>query len=573
MGKVGSIRKEVHALALSVMVCASAAQAAPAALGDAAAPAQFDWFEYTGRDAAFEAPLPAGHYRNPVLAGFHADPSVTAGPDGKFYLVNSSFTFFPGIPVFESEDLVHWKQVGNVIDRPKTLDFDGLGVSRGIFAPAIQYHDGTFYVITTAVDSGGNFFVTATDPAGPWSDPVWLPAIGGIDPSLFFDDDGRAYVVNNDAPAGTPRYDGHRAIWMQEIDIAAGKPVGERRVLIDGGVKPEENPIWIEGPHVYKVGGWYYLSDAEGGTGPQHSQVVLRSRQVWGPYVPYDQNPILTQRDLPEDRKLPITNAGHADLVQGKDGSWWAVFLASRNYDVRHYNTGRETYLLPVTWKDGWPVILDAGKTIPYVVRGPSFMRSPAQQAPSTGNFTWRDEFDAPVQGREWLSVRVPKQPWADFASKPGWLSIHPQRERLDTLRNPSFLARRQQHLVFEASTAMQRPERGVAAGLAAFQNEKYWYFLGVRQAGDRGTELFLEKRAGDRPSEIVAMQAAGEAQTVKLKVEGNEGTYAFAFDTGDGKGWQWLARDVDGTVLSTDVAGGFVGAMVGPYARDERPE
>ena len=574
MEKAGSIGDAVRALALAMLACASATQAAQAAQG-AAAPARFDWFEYTGRDAAFEAPLPAGHYRNPVLAGFHADPSVTAGPDGRFYLVNSSFTFFPGIPVFESEDLVHWTQVGNAIERPGTLDFDGLGVSRGIFAPAIQYHDGVFYVVTTAVDSGGNFFVTAKDPAGPWSDPVWLPGIGGIDPSLFFDQDGRAYIVNNDAPVGTPRYDGHRAIWMQELEVVAGKPtgklVGTRKVLVDGGVKPEQNPIWIEGPHVYKVDGWYYLSDAEGGTGPQHSQVVLRSRDVWGPYRPYEHNPILTQRDLPDGRALPVTNAGHADLVRGPDGSWWAVFLASRNYDVRHYNTGRETYLLPVAWKDGWPVILEAGKAIPYVAKAPAFMRGDATQAPNTGNFTWRDEFDAPVQGREWLSVRVPKQPWADFTTTPGTLSIHPLRERLDTLGNPSFLARRQQHLVFEASTALARPERGVAAGLAAFQNEAFWYFLGVRRAGDSGTEVFLEKRAGDRPSEIVAMQAAGDAPAMKLKVEGNEGAYAFAFDTGDGKGWRWLARGVDGTVLSTEVAGGFVGAMVGPYARDER--
>lgn len=537
----------------------------------AAEPVLFDWFEYSGRDAAFESPpLPAGHYRNPVLAGFHADPSVVSA-NGKFYLVNSSFTFFPGIPVFESEDLVHWKQVGNVIDRPSQLDFDGLSVSRGIFAPAISYHDGLFYVVTTAVDSGGNFIATAKDPAGPWSDPIWLPGIDGIDPSLFFDDDGRTYIVNNDVPVGTPRYEGHRAIWMQQIDIAAGKPVGPRKVLIDGGVEPEKNPIWIEGPHIYKVGGWYYLSDAEGGTGPQHSQVVLRSRDVWGPYVPYEKNPILTQRDLPADRALPVTNAGHADLVQGPDGSWWAVFLASRNYGVRHYNTGRETYLLPVTWQDGWPVILQAGKTIPYVVPGPSFMRSPAQQAYNTGNFTWRDEFDAPVAGREWLSVRVPKQAWADLAAKPGWLSIHPLRERLDTLRNPSFLARRQQHLVFAASTALELPDAGIAAGLAAFQNEKYWYFLGVRRAARKGAEVFLEKRGGGTASEIVAMRSAGETDALKLKIEGNEGAYAFAFDAGDGKGWQWLARDVDGTLLSTEVAGGFVGAMVGPYARDER--
>lgn len=534
-------------------------------------PVYFDWFEYTGRDVAFEPPLPSGHYRNPILAGFHADPSIVSA-NGKFYLVNSSFTFFPGIPVFESTDLVHWKQIGNVIDRPSQLDFDGLSVSRGIFAPAIEFHDGMFYLVTTATDSGGNFIATARDPAGPWSDPHWLPTIGGIDPSLFFDTDGKVYLLNNDEPPGPARYDGHRAIWMQQIDITHFQPIGPRKVLIDGGVEPEKNPIWIEGPHIYKRDGWYYLSDAEGGTGPQHSQVVLRSRDVWGPYAPYEGNPILTQRDLPPDRRLPITNAGHADLVEGPDGTWWAVFLASRNYQQRHYNTGRETYLLPVQWRDGWPVILPAGQTIPYIAAAPAWMRGEATQAWFTGNFVHRDEFDGTTLRPEWLRVRVPKQAWADLAARPGALAVHPLPEGLETLRNPAFLGRRQQHLRFEASTAMTRPAPGIAAGLAAFQSEAYWYFLGVRPAGDGRMAIFLEGRDGGGITRTLATREVEGSNTLRLKIEGDEGAYGFAFDTGDGRGWQSLARDVDGTVLSTDRAGGFVGTLLGPYARDERP-
>jgi alpha-N-arabinofuranosidase len=539
-------------------------------LGAAPAPVYFDWFEYAGHDAAFAAPLPAGHYRNPILAGFHADPSIVSA-NGRFYLVNSSFTYFPGIPVFESVDLVHWKQIGNVIDRPSQLDFDGLSVSSGIFAPAISYHDGVFYVVTTAVDSGGNFIATARDPAGPWSDPHWLPGVDGIDPSLFFNDDGTVYLLNNDVPPGRPRYEGHRAIWMQQIDLAAFKPVGPRKVLIDGGVEPAKNPIWIEGPHLYQRDGWYYLSDAEGGTGPQHSQVVLRSRHVWGPYAPYAGNPILTQRDLPDDRPLPITNAGHADLVEGTDGSWWAVFLASRNYQKRHYNTGRETYLLPVHWRDGWPVILPADQAIPYAVKAPSWMKGDAAQAPSTGNFIDRDEFDAPTLGKGWLRVRVPRQPWADLSGRPGALAVHPLAENLDTLRNPAFLGRRQQHLRFEASTRMTRPASGVAAGLAAFQSEHYWYFLGVRSLGGDRVTIFLEGRDGSGMTRTLATREATASTSLRLKISGDEGRYAFAFDAADGGGWQTLADDVDGTVLSTDRAGGFVGALLGPFARDER--
>lgn len=530
-------------------------------------PVLFDWFQYSGHDATFEQPLPAGSYRNPVLAGFHPDPAVVRAGD-RFYLVNSSFAYFPGIPVFESRDLVHWQQVGNAIERPSQLDFDGLGMSRGVFAPTISYRDGTFYVVNTAVDNGGNFLVTAKNPAGPWSDPVWLKDIDGIDPSLFFDRDGKAYLLNNGEPEGKPRYDGHRAIWMQQFDLAQRKPVGPRKVLIDGGVDPSKNPIWIEGPHVYQREGWYYLVCAEGGTGPDHSQVVLRSRWVWGPYAPYEHNPILTQRDLDPGRANPITNAGHADLVEGLDGSWWAIFLASRNYGGVHYNTGRETYLLPVTWKDGWPTILEHGRAIPQVLAGPAFIDRKATQAPMTGNFTWRDEFDKPALDRAWMQLRVPKQPWADLTAQRGKLAIHPLAEGLDTLRNPSFLARRQQHLAFEASTSLTVPtEAGTEAGIAAFQNERYWYFLGVRRRG-AGLQVFLQRSSAGEASTLATASIA-DAKTLKLKITADAGAYSFGFDA-DGKGWQWLRRDDDGTILSTDVAGGFVGAVVGPYARTE---
>lgn len=558
----GSTRLPVQA-APSPATPARPATSAPARQGLA----QFDWFEYSGDDAAFATPLPPGHYRNPVLAGFHADPSITRVGD-RYYLVNSSFTFFPGIPVFESRDLVNWTLIGHALDRPGLIDFDGLSLSRGIFAPAINYHDGRYYLVTTAVDSGGNFVVTATNPAGPWSDPVWLPGVGGIDPSLFFDDDGRAYLLNNDEPPAAPRYDGHRAIWMQEFDLQALAPIGPRRVLLDGGVDPSTNPIWIEGPHIYKHQGWYYLSCAEGGTGPQHSQVVLRSRQPWGPYQPYAGNPILTQRDLPEDRALPVTNAGHVDMVQTPAGDWWAVFLASRNYDRVHYNTGRETFLLPVSWRDGWPVILDAGKPIPYVAPGPAGAGT-AAAASNTGNFRWRDDFDHAAMDSAWSFVRIPRQAWAERQSRPGWLSLQVGDEDLDTLGNPHFLVRRQQHARFRASTQLAWPQAGVEAGVAAFQNEKYWYALGVRRDGD-GVQIILE-RCRDGVREVIARQAIDPAAirrhaSLRLLIHGDEGRYDFGYDSGSGE--TWLRRGEDGSLLSTDVAGGFVGASLGPYAR-----
>ncbi|HEU4654349.1 MAG TPA: glycoside hydrolase family 43 protein, partial [Steroidobacteraceae bacterium] len=524
----------------------------------------FDYFEYTGRDAVFEQSLPSGSYRNPILAGFYPDPSVTRAGD-KFYLVNSSFAYFPGIPVFESRDLAHWTQVGHVIDRASELSFDGLGISRGVFAATIQYHDGTYYVLNTAVDSGGNFIVTAKSPQGPWSDPIWLPQIDGIDPSLFIDDDGEAYIVNNGPPEDVPQYPGHRAIWIQQFNLEKMKLFGPRRVLVNGGVDFSKKPVWIEGPHVFKHDGFYYLSCAEGGTEVNHSQVILRAHSPWGPFTPYEHNPILTQRDLPADRANPVTNTGHADLVEAPDGSWWAVFLGSRPYEGKYYNTGRETFLLPVTWKDGWPTILEQGAAVPYVAKGPAFMQS-GDQAPLSGNFKWRDEFDAPVVNPLWLQVRVPKHAWFDFTSKKSALTIHPLDMPLDGLGNPSYLGRRQQHQNFEATTQLTLPKRGtVDAGIAVFQSEKYWYFCGARRKDKRTVELFLEKKAGDKV-QVIAQQTVPWSATIKLRVSADQRWYSFYFDAG--QGWKALDEKDDGSTLSTQVAGGFVGTTLGPYAR-----
>ena len=535
----------------------------------------FDWFEYRGHDSVFDSPVPAGGYRNPILSGFHPDPSITRA-GAHFYLVNSTFAYFPGIPVFESTDLVHWRQIGNVIDRPSQLNFDGLGVSRGVFAPSIQFHKGVFYVLSTAVDAGGNFLSVATDPAGPWSDPVWLPQLDGIDPSLFFDDDGRAYLLNNGPPPGTPRYEGHRAIWMQQFDLAARKLIGPRRVLVNGGVDFARRPIWIEGPHLYRHGRWYYLLCAEGGTSVNHSEVVLRSRSPWGPFTAYPGNPTLTQRDLAAARADPIADAGHADLVQRSDGSWWATFLAVRPYEQWHYNLGRETFLLPVAWRNGWPVILPHGQPVPYAANdasiAPSASSAPsASIEPASGNFSWRDDFDGASLRSDWLQLRTPRYPWVDLATRPGWLTVHALPESLASLGNPSFLARRQQHMTFEATTALELPAAGaVAAGIGVFQNENGWYFLGARRQGGQ-LQLFLEKDSGQGPAVLASrmIDVTARGDPLQLRVSAQVRRYSF-FYRADGGDWCPLLLDDDGVFLSTDVAGGFVGVTLGPYARSE---
>jgi alpha-N-arabinofuranosidase len=559
-GKLVSMRYLVLLLWAGCLAITSGAAAAPLT-------AHFAWFDYRGGDPSDEVPADRGEYRNPTLHGFYSDPSVTR-VGGDYYLVTSTFGYFPGIPVFHSRDLVHWTQIGNAIDRPGQLNFGQLTLSRGVFAPSITYHDGQYFILNTCVDCGGNYLITASSPKGPWSDPVWLPGIDGIDVSLFFDDDGRAWLLNNGSPPGTSRYAGHRAIWLQEFDPKTQTLTGPRTVLVDGGVRPETKPIWIEGPHLLKHDGRYYLTAAEGGTAEGHSEVVLRADQVQGPYFAYSDNPILTQRDLPPDRALPVTSAGHAELVQTTDGQWWASFLATRPYRGDFYNTGREAFLLPVTWRDGWPVILDHGQPVPYVQAAPALPGSQARQA-TAGAFQVRVRFAARELPLDWMMLRNPREVW--WRTGAG-LTITARPERLADRANPSFLGRRQQHMNAHVQTELSFKPRqdGDKAGLVALQNDAYYYFVGVVRDQGR-TELHVERRAGvDDPKDGVVIARAplslAAAKPIYLAIDANGGSYSFRYALTPGT-WRTLLANADGSILSTKTAGGFVGTLLGVYA------
>ena len=419
-------------------------------------------------------------FTNPILAGFYPDPSICrVGSD--YYLVNSTFSYFPGITVFQSNDLVHWKLIGHVLDRPEQLNLDGQGVSRGIFAPAIRYHDGTFYVTYTQVDRGGNFIVTAKKPEGPWSNPVWIPEINGIDPSMFFDDNGKAFILYNSIPPDDkPLYDGHRTLRMYEFDLVNLKVVGKECILVNGGVDISKKPVWIEGPHILQKDGWYYLIAAEGGTAEWHSEVVFRSKNVEGPYIPYEKNPILTQRHLDPKRKNPITSTGHADFVQTESGDWWSVFLGCRPYEDGYYNIGRETFLAPVQWIDGWPIINPGYEEVQYYYPSPVKSTKQSTGHPYSGNFTLKEDFKAKKLSPDWVFLRTPREKWYDLKDKKGFLSMQLRPETCSGTGNPSFLGRRQQHHQGYASITMEFLPSGEneKAGLLVFQNENHFYFL-----------------------------------------------------------------------------------------------
>lgn len=528
--------------------------------------ASFSYFEYSGNDACFNQKInPETQFRNPILPGFFPDPSICRRGDD-YFLVNSTFSFFPGIPIFHSKDLVHWKQIGHVLDRPSQLNVDGLGISEGVFAPAIRYNKKTktFYVINTIVRGMGNFIVKTTDPFKGWSEPIALPEVKGIDPSVFFDDDGKAYVINSDEPLGKIKWRGHRAVKLQEFDQKNDKMVGERIVLVDGGTDTLKHPKYIEGPHLYKVNGFYYLMAAEGGTSEGHTEVIFRSKNLKGPYIPWDKNPILTQFGLPTDRKNKVTSTGHADLVEDSHGNWFAVFLGCRPYQGDYYNTGRETFLLPVKWQDGFPVILDKGKEVPAVVE----MKSKVIAGNTlSGNFKWRDEFDKPKLDMNWNMVRTPRDKWWNLAN--GQLELDVLNRSLSQQVNPAFLGRRQRHLNFEASTALNfNPTAdNELAGLAYFQNDRNYFVMGKTMK--TGKTLVVLQAIINGKYNIIAQkeldqQSVNKELVFKLVVKGGKADFFF---TMKGEKTVSLADKVDVTGLSTKKAGGFVGSHVGLYA------
>ncbi|WP_428819176.1 glycoside hydrolase family 43 protein [Microbulbifer sp. MCCC 1A16149] len=542
--------------------------------------ARFQWFEYRGEDDVFDTPLAESEYRNPILAGFHPDPSIVR-VDRDYYLVNSTFGFFPGIPVFHSRDLVNWTQIGNAIHRPGQVQFDGLPLTNaGVYAPAIEYRAGTFYVINTCIGCGGNFVVTAKNPAGPWSDPIWLPHLDGIDPSIFFDDDGKTYVVHHAEP-DKKRYPAHTAIRVMEVDPETFEPRSKDMLLVDGGELPRWNSDYLEGPHLYKVKGTYYLSAPGGGTGYFHQQLVFRSDNIFGPYAPNPNNPVLTQHGLPDDRPNPVTATGHADFFEDSNGDWWAVFLGTRVYDLAtppqdpgRFHTGRETFMLPVQWKDGWPSILEKGRALPYTVRKPDLPPGNPVQRATTGNFTQRDLFSDSGLAPHWLLARTPKDTWWDTSSQGLSLALRPSVIG-DRSGQPAFIGRRLAHMKAEFTTALRFTPRqaGQEAGLAALQSDDFFYTLGLGENATGDTVLRIRRKAGSKEKlggEVILESPVTikDGDTVYLRMTINQADLDFSYSL-DEKKFTPILENTDGGVLTTAAAGGFVGAVVGMYAQN----
>ncbi|CAL9363270.1 Non-reducing end alpha-L-arabinofuranosidase BoGH43A [Nocardiopsis dassonvillei] len=465
-----------------------------------------------------ETPTQAGALpTRPVLGGFHPDPTVCRVGD-VFYLACSSFEYAPGVPLYRSRDLVTWEPIGAVMDRPAQLDLAGAGASGGVYAPTLRHHDGTFFLVTTNVSDGpGHLLMTAADPAGSWSDPVRIRDAGGIDPDLVWDEDGRCLLTWSDG-----------GIRQAVLDPATGTLLSEPRTLWSGtgGRDPE-------GPHLYRTGRWWYLVVAEGGTGPGHAVTVARGPSPEGPFEPCPHNPLLTARGTPG----PVQNTGHADLVERPDGSWAMVFLGVRpegSFPGWHV-LGRETFAVDVAWEDGWPVV--AGPIEPPE-------RAPVRSVLADG-----------VIGSEWVGAGVLPGRVLRWSGD-RWRMTPPGPGRV-------FVGRRQEHTAMTARAAITA-DGGVGA-LEVRIDPVHRFALEVD-----GTRVRAVAQAGPltsvlgelplRPEAVLELRAVPPTAPLYSRERGPDLIVA---EVRTPEGGVELGR-LDGRYLSTEVAGGFTGRMVG---------
>ncbi len=525
---------------------------------------------YNGDDQIYKNnPLKPDEFYTPILQGCYPDPAITKKGDD-YYMVCSSFAMFPGVPIFHSKDLVNWTDLGGVLNNVSEFNPHDTGISAGVYAPGITYnpHNDTFYMIVTAFSGGlGNIIVKTKDPMKGWGSPIKLD-FGGIDPSIFFDDNGKGYIVHNDAPdKGKELYEGHRVIKVWEYDLTTDKVIpGTDKIIVDGGVDLSKKPIWIEAPHLYKKNGKYYLMCAEGGTGGNHSEVIFTSDSPKGPFKPASNNPILTQRYFPKDRANKVDWAGHADLIQGPDNKYYGVFLAIRPNEKDRVNIGRETFILPVDWSGEFPVFENGLVPMQPKLKMPAGVTNQTGKNGffPNGNFTFTENFTSQKLDYRWIGLRGPRENFSAVSKK--GLEIMPFEVNIKEMKPTSTLFYRQQHNTFSftASVDYKLQSEKDLAGIVCLQNERFNYVFGITKKGN-DTFIILE-RTEKGQSKIIASSKIKTTNTLRLQVKAAGDNYEFGYAV-NGVDFENLGGTVSGDILSTNAAGGFTGALVGLYA------
>lgn len=525
---------------------------------------------------------------NPILRGFHPDPSIVR-VGGDYYIATSTFEWWPGIRLFHSKDLIHWELTGYPLNRTSQLDLRGVGPSQGVWAPCLTCDQGTFYLVYTVVTAfycnmydTNNYLITARDICGPWSDPVPLNNFG-FDPSLFHDGDGRKYMVSMVTDHRVPKKYAGRLV-LQEYDPRAKRMTGPVRDIY------RADQIFLEGPHIFKRNGWYYLFSADTGTGEGHGQTIQRSRSVWGPYEMYrpglderwqegDAYSILTSRHREE---LPLQKAGHCDLVETQDGEWYAVHLCGRPSEDRNpmtaerfaghrrYMLGRETSIQKMRWTEDEWLVLDGGGVAPRI-------QTAAPKCAGTAVQTHReplerDDFDRTELDLDYQSLRVPMDDrHISLTVRPGWLRMY-GRSGLSSYFSQTLIARRMTEYHMSAETCVDfAPEcfKQMAGLILMYDTDNYLY-LHISQDEDVGKCLTLLKAENRRYEYLTGYLPIERDRDMILRLEIN-GTWVQFYAGYRGESLQPVGPEINAGFLSDEACreGWFTGTMIGICCQD----
>lgn len=510
-------------------------------------------------------------FTNPILPGGYPDPSICRVGDD-FYIVNSSFEYFPGLPIHHSKDLVNWELVGYGLHRKEqvvgAVNLVDVQSNGGIHAPTLRCRDGKFYIITTNVYSPRdepaqtqfvNFIITADSIDGPWSEPRVLEGAPGIDPDIFFDSDGKVWYVGTHSP-DNPNFPGEGEIWLQEIDLHNSELTGRRYFLWRGAC----GGTWAEGPHIYKRDGRYYLMVAEGGTSFNHAMMIAVSDEITGPYTSNARNPILSTRQLSYDNW--VNSTGHADMVELVDGRWYMVALGIRGDNQRGSNMGRETHLLPLIWEREpfewkevryeWPVVA------PHTGRVERFTPLPFVDTPQNRNDSFVDNFDTPDLGLEWNFRRVPIDGTYSLSAREGHLRLYSLPAVIQERGRASLMGFRQKESRFEyvASMRFSAVDENVEAGISLFQKDDN--FLNMTVTQKRGKTIIGVTLATPEstPTLIASAPVKNYAGDILLKVQSDNDRYRFSYSMDNGQQFSVLAETTADLILSKGYTGAYLG-------------
>lgn len=459
---------------------------------------------------------------NPVIPGFYSDPSLCRDGDD-YYLVCSSFEYYPGVPLFHSKDLVNWTQIANCLNTDEQLPLKTAITSDGIYAPTLRKHKDTFYLITSnrCSTKGNHFFVTTNDITGKWSNPTWVTDINGevpqgVDPSLFFDSDGKVYF---NCVAWDNKGQG---IGQAEIDIQTGQLLTPLQIVWygTGGTFPE-------GPHTYKIGAFYYLMIAEGGTEFGHKVTLARSTQINGPYNSCPHNPILTQI-YQQAQSSPIQGVGHGDLFEAHDHTWWMVVHGFRPSIGKLHHLGRETLLIPIIWdNDGWPIANQKGWIDESIQLQGEFCNTV-----QTNDFHTKDSFSSNELPFYWNFLRNPIKSNYIYPNNGQGISLLGSSTSINQISNPTWIGRRQQHFSCSVNTTLfYCPLEGEEAGITVFQTNEHHYDIVITKRRNQ-TICFLRKVIGDLIVEEPYVILSEEKS--QLSIKANREQYTFLIVNGE---------------------------------------